>query len=774
MADVDKSEVSAGDVDNSPVYDDPDKLLENFQAQFGQMGENLPTELQEGLKECVKLAEWQNRTARLEEIRKIQRRHEYFKGNQNIYWDGLDKRWKPISTSGGVNTRSDDAEELQKYDYVTNIYGQNCIIDMAVMTQNPPRYGFAPADPSNSSDVASARAAKDVAEFIRDNNKLDLKQLDLAFLFYNDGGCGSYTRWEVDGKKYGFKNQPITQPMPAKLTPDQSVCPNCGDSQDLPDGQQPGPACAQCAQPMGPQDMKPGMMGIVPKTVGVKKVPNGQEVISYIGYMELERPFWAKGQDDFPWLKWETEVPKSKLRALYPGFWSDAADGDAGDEGADDYPGQPARVSRISLAATSYGRTVTEGAWSLITYRRVWLRPWFFFELDNKTLGQKLYKMFPTGAFVATAGTRYLESRPEDMDDHWVIGHAMPGDGQVRECLGEWMVDVQRRFNNEQNIMTETFERNISVRIMDPEVVDIDAYWDGGSTPGATMPGTPRPGMALGDAVYDTPPANVSPQMVEHANQLMGQISQFLTANQPQVFGGSTGSNDTARGIAMVKDSSLGIKSIFKIPQNELHSRTMLNAIKLFKRYRDDDVALAVEQNDGQFDSQIISIQDLDGNIRVKMDVNAAYPTTVAQRREIAMNMMQNPQIAQALGLMTPEGIIMLRELLGTGDFNPPGFDARMHQMRETRQLLQGVAVPVNEMLDEHDQHIAQIKDWWESNEGQLAAQTNPDAIQLVLQHLQQHLIASGMISGALDANGQPIQQAQGQPQPAQGAPQGQ
>jgi hypothetical protein len=264
--------------------------------------------------------------------------------------------------------------------------------------------------------------------------------------------------------------------------------------------------------------------------------------------------------------------------------------------------------------------------------------------------------------------------------------------------------------------------------------------------------------------------------MPVHSGELIGRQSQLITANQPSVFGGDTGSNDTARGIAMVKDSSMGIKALFKIPMNDFHSRTMLNAIKIFQKNRDKNVAMAVEGKDGQFDAKIIELDDLKGNLTVRMNVSNSYPTSVNQRREIANSILQNPPVAQALGLLSPSGTEMLRDLFGTGDFKPPEYDARMHQTRETRQLLEGIAVPVNVMLDDHDAHIASIKDWYESNDGQYASQTNPDALQLVEQHLQQHLEAKAQITlaaGAPPLPGQPGGPGgpMGPSQPPQGGP---
>jgi hypothetical protein len=41
----------------------------------------------------------------------------------------------------------------------------------------------------------------------------------------------------------------------------------------------------------------------------------------------------------------------------------------------------------------------------------------------------------------------YCESRNENMDDHWRVLHALPGDGSSgRPALGDSLISVQERF----------------------------------------------------------------------------------------------------------------------------------------------------------------------------------------------------------------------------------------------------------------------------------------------------------------------------------------
>src|SRR5579884_3724137 len=56
----------------------------------------------------------------------------------------------------------------------------------------------------------------------------------------------------------------------------------------------------------------------VPRVAGVRRVPNGQEVISIAGGLELNTPVWANEMHEYPYLQWQAEVHRAKLKAAYP------------------------------------------------------------------------------------------------------------------------------------------------------------------------------------------------------------------------------------------------------------------------------------------------------------------------------------------------------------------------------------------------------------------------------------------------------------------------
>ncbi len=65
-------------------------------------------------------------------------------------------------------------------------------------------------------------------------------------------------------------------------------------------------------------DFSPAPLVPVPLSIGTRRVPNGQEVISIVGGLELNTPVWANEQHEFPYLQWQIEVHRAKLKAALP------------------------------------------------------------------------------------------------------------------------------------------------------------------------------------------------------------------------------------------------------------------------------------------------------------------------------------------------------------------------------------------------------------------------------------------------------------------------
>ena len=109
-----------------------------------------------------------------------------------------------------------------------------------------------------------------------------------------------------------------------------------------------------------------------------------------------------------------------------------------------------------------------------------------------------MLQLLPDGAYVALAGDVYCESRNENMDDHWRVLHALPGDGSSgRPALGDSLISVQERFNTLSNLQIETYEYGIPPIYADSEVLDFDSLQSQTAEPGAHYPARAKPGQSL-------------------------------------------------------------------------------------------------------------------------------------------------------------------------------------------------------------------------------------------------------------------------------------
>ena len=221
--------------------------------------------------------------------------------------------------------------------------------------------------------------------------------------------------------------------------------------------------CPGCGAELSEKDLRKAERVTVPRVAGVRRVANGQEVISIAGGLELNTPVWANEMHEYPYLQWQAEVHRAKLKAAYP-LAAEKIESAPSQDAEDVY----ARVSRLSVEQGLPTLHPGDALMNLITFDRTWLRPWAFCGVEDEAVRRDLLTLFPDGCYVGFAGDVYCEARNEGMDDHWRVLHALPGDGQNRPSVGDSLVQVQERYNTLSNIQAETYEYGIPPIYADP------------------------------------------------------------------------------------------------------------------------------------------------------------------------------------------------------------------------------------------------------------------------------------------------------------------
>lgn len=731
------------------------------QGLYGPNGEQLPERLQAALRRLVLQFSTESDHARRTEIRRIKQAHQFWRGMQYLWWSERDQNWHlPFEQK---MTEQTSLEDMPRYEFVTNIYQAFGLSIIAVLSQDVPRVRFFPQSAQQEEDVAAAKAATEVSGLVERNNRVGNLIVEEAFHLWTGGKTGAYVRYVVDGQRFGFHPESQMGARQVKLGEDLLRCKKCGaetpaaarravEPPGAPAAFGPTAAiCPQCGTDLDEGEFVPADVVTVPALETVLRVPNGQEVITLVGGLEMKTPPWANEMHEYPYLQWNMEVHQARLKAAYPHA--------AEQIGPPVAPGASEQYERLARLAQSQGGPLTEGGdfnINLITFQRTWLRPWSFYALEDKNARDELLALFPDGCYCAFAGEAYCESRNESMDDHWRVLHAIPGDGSSgRPALGDALISVQERFNTLSNLQVETYEYGIPPIYADSEVLDFEALQNQTAEPGAHYPAHSKPGQPLAAGFFQPAPAQVPPDLSAHAANLMGPVAQFLTGAFPALFGGVMTNTDTAAGYAMARDQAMGRIGLVWRRMKFFHADVMLLAVDCFRKNRPTDVEVTLLGAGAAFESKWIRLADLKGNLFSYPETDEQYPTLWSQQRGVLMQLMQSPdpQIQQVLG--HPENMALLKRLIGLEEFVIPDEESRTKQYREIAQLV--VEQPVvqtdpqtgqerilpsllpDAFADNHAVELETCKRWFSSDAGQVAKIESPAGYANVRAHAQLH-----------------------------------
>jgi hypothetical protein len=278
--------------------------------------------------------------------------------------------------------------------------------------------------------------------------------------------------------------------------------------------------------------------------------------------------------------------------------------------------------------------------------------------------------------------------------------------------------------------------------------------------------------------------------MLRHQQDLIGPVAQFLTGLFPAVFGGNMEDVKTASGYALARDQALGRLGLVWRRMKQFYADVLLLSVDVFRKNRPNDAEIPLLGPDGVFDSHVIRIADLKGNICVHPEADETFPRLKSQQRGVLQQMfsINDPMIQRAL--TEPANLGYIKNVLGLTELFVPGEESRNKQLREIQQLLASApivisipgpqdvtrdprplvredqsappseephgtrdtehgtqsivlpSVPVDQLLDDHAVEFEECKRWANSDAGQAARMTNPAGFANVRAHAEAHLHA--------------------------------
>jgi hypothetical protein len=717
--------------------------------------EDLRPDLVNALRELVRQYREEGIVARRHEIRRIRQARLFWQGLQYAWWNPNDMNWHLPYEQRSSGDRA--LEEMPRYQFVTNFYQGFGLSFVAVLSQDVPSVRFYPQSPQSLTDIATARAASDVSELVERNNHIEQLLTSIAYFLWTDGKLGAYVRYVADGQRFGFRHEEILEAVEIPLGRDAYVCPGCATKREVGDPAEPSGTdhpepCANCGASLTEENLRKAERVTVPRVIETRRVPNGQEEISIVGGLELNTPVWANEMHEYPYLQWQSEIHRAKLKASFPHAANKIESAPA--QGAEDVY---ARVSRLSVEQGLPTISPGDALMNLVTFDRTWLRPWAFHGIENESVRNDLLTLFPDGCYVGFAGDVFCEARNESMDDHWRVLHAMPGDGQNRPSVGDSLVQVQERYNVLSNMQAETYEYGIPPIYADPQVLDFDALSNQVAEPAAHFPARARPGQPLAAGFFQPAPAQVPPDMIRHQQDLIGPVAQFLTGLFPAVFGGNMEDVKTASGYALARDQALGRLGLVWRRLKTFYGDVLLLGVDCFRKNRPENVDVPLLGPEGTLDARMIRVGELKGNIRVHAETDETFPRLKSQQRGVLQQLfgLKDPLIQEALS--DPANVGFIKNVLGLSELVVPGEDSRDKQLREIQQLLASPplvvegphnsamvlpSIAVDALLDDNAVEFEECKRWANSEAGQSAKLTNPAGFANVRAHAEAHLRA--------------------------------
>ena len=644
-----------------------------------------------------------------------------------LFWQGIQYAMLNATTGSfdfatatqgvGANSQFGNDPAGERFQYVTNLFQAYGLTFIQLMSQDVPSWICYPKSREVQEDITAAKVGYDVGDLIERNNKPHGAMEKIARYLWTDGICGQYWRYVVDGERFGYKEMPIE-----------------GTRETVLDGQR----------------------MTVPSDEGTDRIPNGQEVVTYVGGLELMVPIYADDFHECAYLQWNCEPHRAKLKAAYP-HAAKGIESQAGMTADQVY----ARISRLGVKQ-NIGFTLPGDALEMLpTFSRTWIRKWGFKRFNDEQLVAELEELFPDGAYVAFAGLEYCESRNESVDDHWRVLHGIPGDGQSRPAIGDCLVDVQERYNTLSNLQAETYEYGIPPIYADPQVLNFDALASQDAEPAVHYPARAKPGQALGDGFYSPDPAKEPVTLAQTMQELIGPVAQFLTGLFNAAGGGPMEgvAGKTFGGYKIAADRAMGRVGMIYRRMKNFYAEGIGLGLEIFKENRPEDVEVPFPGENDEEKAKWIRKADFKGNIMVEAEADESFPRIKSDQREVILALLENAQVLppQFMQLFDdPKSISFIKNILGLSELQDSNEDAELKTKRAIQRLVeaepfQGPAQPqpqtnpqtgetvfvmvppppqpteqINDILDRVDVILETCISWANSDAGQTCQKENP------------------------------------------------
>ena len=680
----------------------------------------------EDVKECLLFLihkyEKEDGWVRKQQIKLWKKNAEFWHGIQYIFWSESRQDWLlPVETRWFQEDEGREGVEGPFYDFVINIFRAHGESIISALSAQVPAVRFPPDDAEDEDDLLTSKTYAKIADLIQRHNSVKNLMLQSFLIAWNQGNVYWYHAPKSD-KTFGITHIENYKKI--------LRCSNCGwegPVEDEEDVEISGlHTCPDCKFPLESTTVLDS----------IQESPKSRVLIEQYGGLHVKTGFWSRDLKDSGYLILQHDRPKPLMKFVYP-WVADKLDMTESD--AHMYE----RMGRTPSSFTSFNRA--DDNMDLITHRQVLLRPWTYESLppDKESTKAKLYKLFPNGCYVAEVGKVFADADDQDMDKYWSVFKPGLADYLHADALGQPLIPVQELRNINTNLSAETIEQSIGSFFADPDVLNFGIYSKHEARPGLIYPARPRPGQALTESFFETGRATLSKEVGDFLQQL-DKDGQFTVGDYPSLYGGP----------GEVASRTLGEYQQSRVQALQRLSICWTLFVMAWARLMEKCVHLYVENliEDERFvtpdpnkkDNYInvwIRKADMTGHVGEVEPVGAdSFPMSIPQKQGLFYQLLQlNNEFINA-ALFDPENRRLIADLVGFTDLYLPGEEQQIKQASEIGDMLRGVPVNIDPLVDDHAIHIGGCRSFLAGDRGMELKKINPQAYQLVEQHLQEHL----------------------------------
>lgn len=671
-----------------------DPTGENPQQQSGEQAaaeQGIPVELQSALIEIRRTFKQRYQPKRMIFVRECMRAFEALRGNTYALLNDRNAGLDTINElMQGVLDGGDDPA---LHDHNENVYQMFALSFIAALMVNLGKVRYKPADADDEEDLEIAKKASTIHAYNEEKNDEEaLNQLKLLYMWCT-GSFFRYVRHVVDSDRAGFNYEPDIKVQNVQISPDRYVCSNCGATTPE-DNIQPfaQPNCPGCGQPLQQKDWFQAESMDLPVKVGEIESANGMTAFDIVnGLMVDANPDVELKDTEI--LDYQVECSAAKLRAAFPGMYSQISPSQGADESSD---GDAARIARnLQTTPGSNAKPLTtEG---LVTYSRTWITPEAFNELEDESLAKQLVKKFPKGCKLSLCGAEtFLDAVEEKLLDHWTWCGTIKGLGLYPFSVGKVVMDIQERLTDVVNIEHAYLARLAFGTIMyDADFIDGNALASRVLTPGNLTPVSRTDeetgqSKSLSDLMYQ-PEFHIDSKIFDQSERLTAR-AQLLAGIMPQIFGGSDPNIQTKGGQEQALNTALGRLKQFVNQMRGEAARCARISVKCSIDNMDEEMKI-VEQGDMQDSYQTVRLlkAELNGDFFTSPETAEGFPATYEQIQQRVMTLLTSKTPVEALTtiLSDPDNAATVARYVLPDEMTLPGDEQRAKVKKVLNRLAQ-------------------------------------------------------------------------------------